>query len=134
MFSVCYFTTKIILERVVSDYQHSYVPSFLDGFSYQDKSDELEKVGKIVCRLKFYFLYSPPKERLKREAYQAELRKQIEEKRRLAALREEQERREQELENRRLEQQLLRMQEEELMEQRRSRRDEQVGQNNDSKM
>lgn len=81
------------------------------------------------CALNFMKLHNTSllfQERLKREVYQAELRMQIEEKRRMAALRDEQERREQELENRRLEQQLLRMQEEELMEQRRSRRDEQV--------
>lgn len=86
----------------------------------------LQKIQKIIRDFLVGTIYIF-KERLKREVYQAELRKQIEEKRRLAALREEQERREQELENRRLEQQLLRMQEEELMEQRRSRRDEQVG-------
>ncbi|KAK4885453.1 hypothetical protein RN001_001724 [Aquatica leii] len=80
------------------DYTYSYVPSILDGFNYEDRSEFLEK------------------ERLKREVYQAELRQQIEEKRRLAALREEQERRERELENRRFEQQLLKMQEEQYRE------------------
>ncbi|KAB0804723.1 hypothetical protein PPYR_01693 [Photinus pyralis] len=82
----------------VRDYHYSYVPSILDGFSYEDRADLLEK------------------ERLKREAYQLELRQQIEEKRRLAALRDEQDRREQELENRRFEQQLLKMQEEQYRE------------------
>lgn len=33
------------VDRLHSDYQHSYVPSFLDGFSFQDKSDEVEKVN-----------------------------------------------------------------------------------------
>ncbi|XP_066143688.1 uncharacterized protein [Euwallacea fornicatus] len=80
---------------------------YLDGFSYADRSDELER------------------ERLKREAYQHELRLQIEEKRRLTAMRDEQERRERELENRRLEQQLMRMREEQMQEdQRRQRRNE----------
>ncbi|KAF5307199.1 hypothetical protein FQR65_LT00715 [Abscondita terminalis] len=80
------------------DYTYSYVPSILDGFNYEDRSEFLEK------------------ERLKREVYQAELRQQIEEKRRLAAIRDEQERRERELENRRFEQQLLKMQEEQYRE------------------
>lgn len=96
------------LDHLISDLRHGCSTTFLDGFSYKDNEDELER------------------ERLKRELYQAELRQQIEEKRRLAALREEQDRREQELENRRLEQQLLRMQEEQIRdEQRRNRRDEQ---------
>ncbi|XP_063905326.1 trichohyalin isoform X2 [Zophobas morio] len=96
-------------ERLLSDLKHSYTPSFMDGFSYQDRAEELER------------------ERIKRDNYQRELRLQIEEKRRLQAMREEQERREQELENRRLEQQLLRMQEEQAVEeQRRCRRDEQM--------
>lgn len=68
-------------------------------------------------------------ERLKREAYQHDLRLQIEEKRHLAAMREEQERRERDLENRRLEQQLMRMREEQYQEeQRRQRRNELVSQ------
>ncbi|KYB26386.1 trichohyalin isoform X1 [Tribolium castaneum] len=96
-------------ERLLSDLKHSYSPSFLDGFSYQDRAEELER------------------ERIKRDNYQRELRLQIEEKRHLQAMREEQERREQELENKRLEQQLLRMQEEQAIEeQRRCRRDEQM--------
>lgn len=67
------------------------------------------------------------KERLKREAYQTELRQQIEEKRRLSALRDERERQEQELENRRFEQQLLRMQEDQLREEQcRSRKNQMV--------
>ncbi|XP_030745576.1 uncharacterized protein LOC115874533 isoform X2 [Sitophilus oryzae] len=92
-----------------SDLSHSaYVPgSFMDGFSYSDRAEELER------------------ERMKREAYQRELRLQIEEKRRLQSMRDEQERRERELENRRLEQQLLRMQEEQAVEeQRRQHRSE----------
>jgi hypothetical protein len=96
-------------ERLLADLKHSYTPSFLDGFNYQDRTEELER------------------ERVKRENYQKELRLQIEEKRRLQAMREEQERREQELENKRLEQQLLRMREEQAVEeQRRCRRDDQV--------
>ncbi|XP_050296246.1 uncharacterized protein LOC126736080 isoform X2 [Anthonomus grandis grandis] len=88
--------------------QTSYASTtFMDGFSYSDRSDDLER------------------ERLKRESYQHELRLQIEEKRHLTALREDQERRERELENRRLEQQLLRMREEQAQEdQRRQRRTE----------
>nr|XP_023013917.1 trichohyalin isoform X5 [Leptinotarsa decemlineata] len=87
-----------------------YPNSFMDGFSYQEsREEELER------------------ERLKRDAYQYELRLQIEEKRRLQQMRDEQERREQELENKRLEQQLLRMQEERAIdEQRRNCRDEQM--------
>ncbi|KAF7270292.1 hypothetical protein GWI33_016755 [Rhynchophorus ferrugineus] len=91
------------------DLSHSSYMStaFMDGFSYSDRGEELER------------------ERLKREAYQRELRIQIEEKRHLQAMREEQERRERELENRRLEQQLLRMQEEQAAEeQRRAHRSE----------
>uniref|UniRef100_A0AAR5QFI7 Uncharacterized protein n=1 Tax=Dendroctonus ponderosae TaxID=77166 RepID=A0AAR5QFI7_DENPD len=86
----------------------SYTPAtYLDGFSYSDRSEDLER------------------ERLKREAYQHDLRLQIEEKRHLAAMREEQERRERDLENRRLEQQLMRMREEQFQEeQRRQRRNE----------
>ncbi|XP_068894989.1 inner centromere protein-like isoform X2 [Tenebrio molitor] len=96
-------------ERLLADLKHSYTPSFLDGFNYQDRTEELER------------------ERIKRENYQKELRLQIEEKRRLQAMREEQERREQELENKRLEQQLLRMREEQAVEeQRRCRRDDQM--------
>ncbi|XP_076266983.1 uncharacterized protein LOC143200446 isoform X3 [Rhynchophorus ferrugineus] len=93
----------------VPDLSHSSYMStaFMDGFSYSDRGEELER------------------ERLKREAYQRELRIQIEEKRHLQAMREEQERRERELENRRLEQQLLRMQEEQAAEeQRRAHRSE----------
>lgn len=82
----------------VRDHHYPYVPSILDGFSYEDRGEHLEK------------------ERLKREAYQLELRQQIDEKRRLTALRDEQDRREQELENRRFEQQLLKMQEEQYLE------------------
>lgn len=64
---------------------------------------------------------------MKRETYQAELRQQIEEKRKIATFKQEQEKREQELENRKLELQILRMQEEQFRDdQRRSRRDEQV--------
>ncbi|GJQ79137.1 hypothetical protein Trydic_g5390 [Trypoxylus dichotomus] len=90
--------TETRKDHFLSDYNQGYVPSCLDGFSYHDKFDEIQK------------------ERLKRETYQQELRNQIEEKRRLTELRQEQERREQERENRRLEQQLLRMQEEQLRE------------------
>lgn len=109
----CLFKLKCNYVIIINKFsERSYVPpsysgssSFLDGFSYSDRTDDLER------------------ERLKRESYQNELRLQIEEKRRLQLMREEQERREQELENRRLEQQLLRMQEEQLIdEQRRSRR------------
>ncbi|XP_072378359.1 uncharacterized protein [Diabrotica undecimpunctata] len=83
-------------ERLMSDL---YSSSFTDGFGYREsRSDELER------------------ERLKRDAYQRELRLQIEEKRRLQQMREEQERRERDLENKRLEQQLLRMQEERMIE------------------
>ncbi|XP_050498369.1 uncharacterized protein LOC114337039 isoform X7 [Diabrotica virgifera virgifera] len=83
-------------ERLMSDL---YSSSFTDGFVYREsRSDELER------------------ERLKRDAYQRELRLQIEEKRRLQQMREEQERRERDLENKRLEQQLLRMQEERMIE------------------
>ncbi|CAH1121924.1 unnamed protein product [Ceutorhynchus assimilis] len=85
----------------------SATSSFLDGFNYTERNDDLER------------------ERIKRETYQQELRLQIEEKRHLAALRDEQERRERDLEQRRLEQQLLRMREEEVEEdQRRQRRTE----------
>ncbi|KAF5302016.1 hypothetical protein FQA39_LY10486 [Lamprigera yunnana] len=80
------------------DYHYSYVPSILDGFNYEDRADFLER------------------ERLKRETYQAELRQQIEEKKRLSALRNEQERRERDVENRRFEQQMLKMQEEQYRE------------------
>lgn len=76
------------------DVHHSYVPSILDRFSYQDREEYLDK------------------ERLKRETYQAELQQQIDEKKRLIALRDAQERRDQELENRRFEQQLLKMEDE----------------------
>lgn len=96
-------------DRFSSDLgQSSYTPTtFMDGFSYSDRSDNLER------------------ERLKRETYQHELRLQIEEKRHLHAMRDDQERRERELENKRLEQQVLRMQEEQMVEeQRRARRND----------
>ncbi|CAH1114549.1 unnamed protein product [Psylliodes chrysocephalus] len=83
-------------ERLMSDL---YSSSFTDGFGYREsRADELER------------------ERMKRDAYQRELRLQIEEKRMMQQMREEQERRERDLENKRLEQQLLRMQEERLVE------------------
>ncbi|KAL1501199.1 hypothetical protein ABEB36_006573 [Hypothenemus hampei] len=91
----------------ISDRYHNDYGTYLDGFSYSDRSEDLER------------------ERLKREAYQRELRLQIEEKRQLAALREKQDRRERELENRRLERQLVRMRDEQTQdEQWRQRRNE----------
>ncbi|KAK9891197.1 hypothetical protein WA026_013511 [Henosepilachna vigintioctopunctata] len=94
-------------DRYLSNLKHSYTPSFMDGFSYSDRTEELER------------------ERKKRETYNYELRMQIEEKRRLQAIKDEQDRREQELENKRLEQQLLRMQEEALVDDPKSSREEQ---------
>ncbi|XP_044746342.1 uncharacterized protein LOC123307918 isoform X2 [Coccinella septempunctata] len=99
-------------DRYMSNLKHTYTPSFMDGFSYTDRTEDLER------------------ERKKRETYNHELRLQIEEKRRLQAMKDEQERREQELENRRLEQQLLRMQEEALNDDHRSR-DEPVRRHSD---
>ncbi|XP_071054427.1 uncharacterized protein [Onthophagus taurus] len=100
--------TQTPTDHLLSDYNHGYGTSCLDGFSYHDRIDVAQR------------------ERLKREAYQQELRMQIEEKRRLVELREEQERIEQERENRRLEQQLIRMQEEQIREEQiRAIRDEQ---------
>jgi hypothetical protein len=116
-------------ERLLADLKHSYTPSFLDGFNYQDRTEELERVDFCLFHVHSSVVDDMLllQERVKRENYQKELRLQIEEKRRLQAMREEQERREQELENKRLEQQLLRMREEQAVEeQRRCRRDDQV--------
>jgi hypothetical protein len=113
----------------LADLKHSYTPSFLDGFNYQDRTEELERVDFCLFHVHSSVVDDMLllQERIKRENYQKELRLQIEEKRRLQAMREEQERREQELENKRLEQQLLRMREEQAVEeQRRCRRDDQV--------
>ncbi|XP_045478509.1 uncharacterized protein LOC123683471 isoform X2 [Harmonia axyridis] len=99
-------------DRYLSSMKHSYTPSFMDGFSHTDRTEELER------------------ERKKRELYNHELRLQIEENRRLQLMKDEQERREQELENKRLEQQLLRMQEEALSDDLRSR-DEPVRRHSD---
>ncbi|KAL3289211.1 hypothetical protein HHI36_003645 [Cryptolaemus montrouzieri] len=95
-------------DRFLSNLKHTYTPSFMDGFSYSDRTEELER------------------ERKKRDAYNYELRLQIEDNRRMKAIKDEQDRREQELENRRLEQQLLRMQEEALVDDVKSSRDDQV--------
>ncbi|XP_060536319.1 trichohyalin-like isoform X4 [Cylas formicarius] len=104
--------------RYVQDlYPTSYTPTFMDGFSYSDPTEEVER------------------ERFKRERYQRDLQLQIEEKQRLQAMREEQDRRERELENKRLEQQLLRMHEEQLEEeQKRARRSELMRRHSDNMM
>ncbi|CAH1116631.1 unnamed protein product [Phaedon cochleariae] len=87
-----------------------YAPTFMDGFSYQESHAEVLE-----------------RERQKRDAYQRELRAQIDEKRGRQRARDEQERREREIENRRLEQQLDRMRDERMVEEeRRSHRDEQM--------